>query len=168
MPNGWLPDIPGTELSAETVFVRLLAAALLAMVIGWERERRNKPAGLRTHMLVGIGAATFFLIFVEFAMGPLKDNEGLTPDPSRIVEGVITGIGFLGAGAIIQSAGDVKGLTTGAGIWVAGAIGLACGAGFYTIAGIVTAMAFVVLTVLGWLEMRFITHSGAPEDRAKR
>jgi putative Mg2+ transporter-C (MgtC) family protein len=154
MQENWFPDIPGTELSAETVFIRLFAAGLLAMVIGWERERRNKPAGLRTHMLVGIGAATYFLIFTEFALGPLKDNEGLSPDPTRVIEGVITGIGFLGAGAIIQGRGDVKGLTTGAGIWVAGAIGLACGAGYYLIASIVTAMTFIVLTLLGWLSAR--------------
>ena len=163
MPENWLPDIPGTELSVEILFIRLFAAGLLAMVIGWEREHHNKPAGLRTHMLVGIGAATYFLIFNEFALGPLKDNEGLSPDPTRIIAGVITGIGFLGAGAIIQGRGDVKGLTTGAGIWVAGAIGLACGAGYYMLAAIVTAMTFIVLTLLGWLAARHIKEKDPAE-----
>lgn len=140
------------ELSFETIFLRLTLAALFAMALGFEREAKSKPAGLKTHMLVGVGSAAFFMIFVEFALGPLKDAEGISPDPMRVIEGVITGIGFLGAGAIIQGRGDVRGLTTGAGIWVAGGIGLACGGGYFVIAGMVTAFTVFILAVIGWVE----------------
>lgn len=149
--------MPTMQVEVDTIIVRLLAATVLAMIIGWERESKNKPAGLRTHMLVGLGAAAFFLIFIELALGPLKDSEGLSPDPTRIFQGVITGIGFLGAGAIIQGRGEVKGLTTGAGIWVAGAIGLACGGGYYAIAGAVTAFTVIILGVLGYVHSKLST-----------
>ena len=140
------------DIPPEVVALRLLAAVVLSMAIGWERERREKPAGLRTHMLVGLGAAAFYLLAIEFVLGGMKDAEDIRPDPMRIFEGVITGIGFLGAGAIIQRGSEVRGLTTGAGIWVAGAIGLACGGGYFVIAGVVTVLAIVILAVVGWLE----------------
>lgn len=145
-----------SQLSPETVLVRLLAAGFLAMLIGWEREAANKPAGLRTHMLVGLGAAVFYVITIEFALSPLKDAEGLGVDPTRIFQGIISGIGFLGAGAIIQGRGDVKGLTTGAGIWVSGGIGLACGGGYYLIAAITTIFTLLVLIFAGWAEKKFL------------
>lgn len=129
------------------------------MLIGWEREKKDKPAGLRTHMLIGLGSAAFFLIFIEFTLGPLKDAEGISPDPTRIFQGVVTGIGFLGAGAIIKGGNDVRGLTTGAGIWVSGGIGLACGGGYYVIATIVTIFTLLVLIVVGWVENRVIDSS---------
>jgi len=144
------------QLSIDTIVLRLLAASVLAAAIGLERETKDKPAGLRTHMLVGIGAAAFFLIFVEFALGPLKDAEAISPDPTRVIQGIVTGIGFLGAGAIIQGGGNVKGLTTGAGIWVSGGIGLACGAGYYVIAALVTAFTLLVLYVIGCLERKYL------------
>lgn len=147
-----------------TVVLRLGTACVLSMLIGYERERRNKSAGLRTHMLVGLGAAAFFLIFVEFALGPLKEAENISPDPTRIIEGVITGIGFLGAGAIIQNAGSVRGLTTGAGIWVAGAIGLACGGGYFVIAGVVTGFTIIILALAGFLEARYLHENAEGEQ----
>lgn len=146
--------IEQAEVSLEVLMLRLVAAALCGLLIGWERERKNKPAGLKTHTLVCIGSATFFLIFIEFALGGLKDAEGLSPDPSRVIEGVITGIGFLGAGAFIRGNKDVAGLTTGAGIWVAGGIGLACGAGYFHIAGVVTILTLITLLIAGWFERR--------------
>lgn len=152
------------ELSYETILIRLSVATALAMAIGWERERREKPAGLRTHMLVGLGAATFYLVWIEMALGPLKDSENLQPDPTRVFEGVITGIGFLGAGAIIQGRGNVRGLTTGAGIWVAGAIGLACGGGYFAIACIATAFTIVVLALAGIAESRLFHKKGTNGD----
>lgn len=151
----------GMQLSFATILARLSAASVLTMLIGWERETKNKPAGLRTHMLVGTGAATFYLIFIEFVLGPLKDAEAIATDPTRIFEGIVTGIGFLGAGAIIQGGSHVRGLTTGAAIWVAGGIGLACGGGYYAIAGAVTFFALIILHGFGWLERRFIGRSDA-------
>ena len=142
------------QLSLDTVLLRLLAATFLGTLIGWERESKNKPAGFRKHMLVGLGSAAFFLISIEFTLGPLKDAKGISPDPTRIFQGIITGIGFLGAGAIIQGNKDVTGLTTGAGIWLAGGIGLACGGGYYAIAVITTLITLFVLVLAGWLERR--------------
>lgn len=152
------------QLSIDTIALRLFLATSLAMLIGWERENKNKPAGLRTHMLVGLGSAAFFLISIEFVLGPLKDAEGIPPDPTRIFQGVITGIGFLGAGAIIQGSTSVKGLTTGAGIWVSGGIGLACGGGYFVIATIVTAFTLLILFVAGWAEHKFIGAENPPEQ----
>tara|TARA_R110000787_G_scaffold115205_1_gene225132 strand:- start:900 stop:1403 length:504 start_codon:yes stop_codon:yes gene_type:complete len=148
------------QLSIDTIVVRLFLAIVLAMLIGWERENQDKPAGLRTHMLVGLGSAAFFLIFIEFALGPLKEAEGISPDPTRVFQGVVTGIGFLGAGAIIQGSGNVKGLTTGAGIWVAGGIGLACGGGYFVIATIVTLFTLLILAVVGRVEKIFSSSDG--------
>ncbi len=141
-----------SEVSIDTLALRLGVAAICGLLIGWEREWKARPAGLKTHMLVCIGSAAFFLIFVEFALGALKDAEGISPDPTRVIEGVISGIGFLGAGAFIRGGGDVAGLTTGAGIWVAGAIGLACGGGYFDIAGLVTVFTLLILIVAGWAE----------------
>ncbi len=153
-----------SDVSLEVITLRLFIAAVCGLLIGWERERKNKPAGLKTHMLVCIGSATFFLIFIEFALGGLKDAEGLSPDPSRVIEGVITGIGFLGAGAFIRGGSDVSGLTTGAGIWVAGGIGLACGAGYFQIAGVVTTFTLLTLLIAGWIEMRFRAKEGSQSE----
>jgi putative Mg2+ transporter-C (MgtC) family protein len=144
------------QLSIDTIVLRLLAASVLALLIGLEREKKDKPAGLKTHMLVGIGSAAFFLIFIEFALGPLKDAEAISPDPTRVIQGIVTGIGFLGAGAIIQGSDTVRGLTTGAGIWVSGGIGLACGAGYFLIAAVVTLFTLIVLFAVGRIERNYL------------
>jgi putative Mg2+ transporter-C (MgtC) family protein len=108
------------DLSSWEWLWRLAAAAALSGVIGFEREAHNKAAGLRTHMLVGMGAALFTLAGSQaFGAG----------DPSRVAAQVVTGIGFLGAGAIFRSGVSIKGLTTAAGLWVAAAIGVVAGAG---------------------------------------
>jgi putative Mg2+ transporter-C (MgtC) family protein len=122
-----------------TMTLRLLLAAALGAAIGYQRERAGKPAGLRTHMLISIGAALFTIVSVFGFAGPA--------DPSRIAAGVVTGIGFIGAGAIIfrSQEGYVSGLTTAATIWVSAGIGVAAGAGLY-IASVVTAV--VTLAVL--------------------
>lgn len=127
-------------------FLSLLAAALLGGVIGWERESWQKPAGLRTHMMISLGAATFTYL----AMHTI-DEDG---DPSRIIVGVATGIGFLGAGSIIQARGRVHGMTTAAGVWVVGAVGACCGAGQFRLALGAVILAIVILSLLGRLESR--------------
>jgi putative Mg2+ transporter-C (MgtC) family protein len=114
---------------------RVLLAGALSALIGWQREKAHKPAGFRTHILIGLGAALFTVISVNFTGG----------DPSRIAAGVVTGIGFLGAGAIIHRTRAVEGLTTAASIWVTAAIGLACGAGFYIIAAVTALIVYLVL-----------------------
>jgi putative Mg2+ transporter-C (MgtC) family protein len=136
------------------VFVRLLAAVVLAGILGLNREKADKPAGLRTHMLVALGSASFTTL--SFGIGIDSENPALQPDPSRVIQGVVGGLGFLGAGSIIKAigehgAGNVYGLTTAASIWVAGAIGVAAGMGAFA-AALVTAVLGLVVLVLGrWL-----------------
>ncbi len=133
-------------------FLRLLAAVLVGAAVGFDRELRNKPAGLRTHILISLAAALFTLITFELHHTVVSGNSRTTADPIRIIEAVTAGVAFLAAGAIIQSRGNVRGLTTGANMWLAGALGVACGAGDYTLAAFGTVFALIVLVVLGKLE----------------
>jgi putative Mg2+ transporter-C (MgtC) family protein len=142
IPANWLDTI-----------IRLTSATLLAAIIGMDRELRDKPAGLRTHMLVGLGASAFS-VFALGLVSDLAEQEGIRLDPLRIVEGVIGGLGFLGAGAIIQSRGDVYGMTTAVGIWIAGAIGVGCGTGNYFAVACTTFIAIICLIPLRILERR--------------
>ncbi len=129
------------------VTVRLLMAALLGAVLGFEREMKGKAAGVRTHMLVAIGAALFVL--VPRMAG--ADDAAL----SRVVQGIVAGIGFLGAGTILKGhdadAGHVKGLTTAAGLWMTAAIGVAAGMGREATAVVSTLLALLVLGVMPWV-----------------
>lgn len=124
------------------ILTRLMLAAVLGGVLGYEREQRGKAAGIRTHMLVAIGAALFVLVPQQGGM--------LIADLSRVIQGVVTGIGFLGAGAIIKhrSEEDVQGLTTAAGVWMTAAIGVACGLGRESTAIFSTVLALIVLAVV--------------------
>ena len=133
-------------------FVRMLAAVIVGGIVGFDRELRNKPAGLRTHILVSLAAALFTLITFELHHAVVSGNSRTTADPIRIIEAVTAGVAFLAAGAIIQSRGNVQGLTTGANMWMAGALGVACGAGDYTLAVFGTIFAVIVLVVLGRIE----------------
>lgn len=126
------------------VALKLLMATFLGGVIGFEREKKGKAAGLRTHAMVCLGSALVMVISTEI-FDLYKDVADV--DPSRIAAQVVTGIGFLGAGAIIRSTERVKGLTTAAGIWTASGIGLACGIGQYRPAIITTALAMLILVV---------------------
>ena len=132
------------------VIIRLMAATLLGAVVGIERERAGKPAGLRTHILVSLAAATFAVLTLELAAG--ADGNGVQSDPIRIIEAVTAGVAFLAAGTIIFARGQVHGLTTGASLWLAGAIGVACGIGYYFIALLATVLATFILVVLRWVE----------------
>ena len=130
--------------------IRLLAAACLAGIVGYERERGDKPAGLRTHMLVGIGACLFTLLMVELV--DRFQQDGVQADPIRIVEAITAGVAFLAAGAIIQSRGEVRGLTTGASLWVGGAVGLASGLGEYILAVMAVVLTLIILRLLRLVE----------------
>ncbi len=144
------------DLTLGQITLRLLLAVLLGAVLGIEREVMGKPAGLRTHMMVSMGAAAFTLVTLEIFSSVRQVMENTRSDPIRIVEGIIGGIGFLGAGTIIRSRGSVEGITTAASIWVVGAVGLACGAGYFKVAGIIVAFAMVIISGVGRLEDRFI------------
>jgi putative Mg2+ transporter-C (MgtC) family protein len=127
-------------------------AALLAGIVGAEREWTGKWAGLRTHMLIAVGSA--FLTHVSVQVGALYGEGSNAWDPGRIAAQIVSGIGFIGAGTIIQSRGSVQGLTTAAGLWVASAIGIAVGAGFYAESTLVAVVLFLILTVLRPVERR--------------
>ncbi|SFD57100.1 MgtC/SapB family protein [Paracidovorax konjaci] len=135
---GEFSDLPDLE-QATRIVVRLGMAGLLGGLLGWEREQRGKAAGVRTHMLVSMGAALFVLV---------AEQEGISPaDNSRVLQGIIAGVGFLGAGTILKSDGEhqIRGLTTAAGIWLTAAIGVAAGLGREATAVLSTVMALLVL-----------------------
>jgi putative Mg2+ transporter-C (MgtC) family protein len=144
-------DLPDLEQLTRIV-VRLLLAALLGGLLGWERESKGKAAGLRTHMLVAIGAAVFVMIPQQAGVDDA--------DLSRIIQGVVAGIGFLCAGTIIKGRGEeqVQGLTTAAGIWLTAAIGVAVGLGREASALLVALLALVIFAGLPaldrWIERR--------------
>ena len=143
-----------TELPPATIVARLIGAAVLGAVIGIEREWRARPAGLRTHMLTSLAAAVFTLLTIEIVRGSLVTGDAAQADPVRIVEAVTAGVAFLAAGAIIQGRGRVHGLTTGAGMWLAGAIGVAAGLGQWLVGISAMLIGVFVIVVLGWLEIR--------------
>ena len=122
------------------MILRLLLAAALGAIIGYQRERSKKPAGLRTHVLICIGAALFTIASIY--------GFGATDDTARVAAGVVAGVGFLGAGAIIRGGeGIVAGLTTAATIWAVAGIGLAAGAGLYLASAVATALVLIVLLI---------------------
>src|SRR5262245_4648898 len=127
--------------------LRLALAVLLGGVIGLEREASDKPAGLRTNILICLGSTLMMILSIEVA----HHYAVAAADPGRIAQGVITGVGFLGAGAILHSRGGVSGLTTAAITWAVSGIGLALGAGFYALAAVTTVLILLVLWVLGKL-----------------
>jgi putative Mg2+ transporter-C (MgtC) family protein len=138
-------------MPALDLLTRLLLAAALGALIGFERELRRKPAGLRTNILIAVGSALFTMISIQL--------EGGTPD--RIAAQVVTGIGFLGAGAILRSGENVHGMTTAATIWVNAAIGMGVGAGQYITAMLATLVTLIVLVILPPVE-RFFERRGGP------
>ena len=143
-----------TYTSFPVIAARLLLAALYGAVIGFEREWRNRPAGLRTHILVCVAAATFGILTIEIVHAPMFAQESVKVDPIRVVEAVTAGVAFLAAGSILFSRGEVHGLTTGAGMWLAGAIGVACGLGLWQVAGFATLIVLVVAGLLHRLQPR--------------
>jgi len=145
-----------SEIPILDMLIRLLAAAGLALIVGLERELRGKAAGLRSHMLVSLGASAFIMTGLDIMFATAGGDPSARIDPTRIVQGVIGGIGFLGAGSIIQSRGNVQGITTGASIWTAGAIGVACGIGNLALAGMLTILALVIMVVLRLFEREVI------------
>ena len=154
-----------TDISLLAITVRLGAACLLAFLIGVDREARNQPAGLRTHMLTALAACLFAIISIELIGHYGSLDEGTRLDPIRVVEAVTAGVAFLAAGTIIQARGKVKGLTTGAGMWLAGAIGLACGAGLLTVALLGTAFALMVLIPLRVMESKLFDNKKSGEHK---
>ncbi len=134
--------------------LRLVLAAVLGAAIGIERELRQKPAGLRTNILIALGSALFTVVSIDIA----RRYTGGTPD--RVAAQVVTGIGFLGGGAILRSGTNVRGMTTAATIWVNAAIGMAAGSGAFALATAATGITLVVLAVLPPIESFFERRAG--------
>lgn len=148
------------------IAVRLGLACILGGLIGLEREIGNHDAGLRTHILVALASCVFTLVAWEIYQHIRAIEQPATGDPVRIIEAVTAGAGFLAAGIIFQSGSKVHGLTTGAGVWTAAAIGVACGSGAYAIAGITTAMVLAVLFGLGAIKKKMgLETDDLPRDR---
>lgn len=155
MINEILDDIGHpTWLPFGVIALRIAIAAVLGGLIGFEREWRNHPAGLRTHILIAIAAASFGILGIEIVHSAQFESQASQLDPIRLIEAVTAGVAFLAAGTIIFSRGRVKGLTTGAGMWLAGAIGLAAGLGFWQVAVLATILALLVLGVMQTIEKR--------------
>jgi putative Mg2+ transporter-C (MgtC) family protein len=134
---------------------RLLLATALGAAVGLEREYRQKPAGLRTNILIAVGSALFTILSVEMTRG--------VGDTSRVAGQIVTGIGFLGGGAILRSGDAIHGMTTAATIWVNAAIGVAAGTGQVALATLTTALTLVVLVVLPPIETYFEKRAGWPD-----
>ena len=145
-------------MSEMEIFLRLALAVILGGVIGFNRKRHSKPAGIRTMALISLGCATFTLIGIEavIQLAALQAGAesltasmttGVNLDSSRIIAGIVGGVGFLGAGAIIQSRGKIQGMTSAASIWVTATIGVSVGLGLYSLAAATTFLAFIVLVL---------------------
>lgn len=160
----WLSAIGFVETTTpqQIILIRVLVAAVLGGAIGFERETGRHRAGLRTHILVSVAACLFTTLAFEIYHTALAGGSN-NPDPVRAVEATTAGIAFLGAGAIFQQRGSIHGLTTGAGMWLAGAVGVASALGYYLIAAAVAALAILVLWALQRLESRM-----ARDDRSAR
>jgi putative Mg2+ transporter-C (MgtC) family protein len=136
------------------ITVKIALSAVLGGAVGAERELTGKWAGLRTHMLIAVGSA--LLTDLSIKIGPHFAAGSTAWDPGRIAAGIVTGVGFIGAGTILQARGTVRGLTTAAGLWVAAAIGMAVGAGFYGQAVLATLALLVILAALRPLEKKLL------------
>ena len=144
--TGGIPD--GAQLTI--ILIRLVSATLLGAAIGFERQRAGKAAGLRTHILVASGTTVFILGCLGAGMS--NHSDGI----SRVIQGIITGIGFVGAGSILkrETERNIQGVTTSAGIWMTAAIGVAVGLGGLGLAIMATALALIVLRVTIWFELQ--------------
>jgi putative Mg2+ transporter-C (MgtC) family protein len=144
--------------------LRLVVAAVLGAVVGFEREIHDHPAGMRTHLLVSLGSALFTVLSIYGFVGALGPAEGTAPDPTRIAAQVVTGIGFLGAGAIIKYGTSIRGLTTAGSLWATAAIGMAAGAGQVVVA--LAGTAIVVFSL--WPLNRIVDRLRIGRDRTVR
>ena len=143
-------------ITNEAMLIRLLVAAALGGLVGYERERNNQPAGLRTHIILVVGAALAMILSINLA----TEFRSIAPngDPARLAAQVISGIGFLGVGAIIRYGPNVKGLTTATSMWSMAIVGLAAGLGYYLAAVFTTGLLMVTLIAINFFEKRFIRH----------
>jgi putative Mg2+ transporter-C (MgtC) family protein len=137
------------------IAVRLVVASVLGAAVGLEREIHAHPAGMRTHLLVSLGSAAFTVLSIFFFETPAAPNGSLPTDPSRIAAQIVSGIGFLGAGAILKYGTSVRGLTTAASLWATAGVGMAAGAGAWFVAVVTTVLIVFSLGPLNWVISKF-------------
>ena len=147
--NAWALD-----LGFANAALRLVAALVCGAIIGIERERRHRPAGLRTHMLVALASALFTIIAFQIYADVQVPGQRTIADPLRLLEAITAGVAFVAAGAFFRRGEGVTGLSSGGGLWLSGALGMACGRGFYGLAFLGAILALVVLTRARALERR--------------
>ena len=149
-----MATLPPAPLSVWDVFLRMLCSMAVGTVIGTEREYSGRPAGMRTHILVALGACAVMLtgqmIFAQYS------SYGASPDPARLAAQVITGVGFLGAGTIIREGPTVRGLTTAASLWAVACLGVAAGGGYFSVALVGMVFTFITLTIFEALQNRLM------------
>jgi len=141
-----------TEIPWYEIFLRLTAALVAGGAIGFERERDSQPAGLRTHMILALGAALVMILSINIAI----EFQGQDAEPTRLAAQVVSGIGFLGAGAILRFGFNVKGLTTASTLWTTAMVGMAIGYGYYLVSFFAVVIMLVVLTLVERFEKRFV------------
>ncbi|MBV7407768.1 MgtC/SapB family protein [Maritimibacter sp. DP1N21-5] len=146
---------PTTQMPLGIIALRILGALVLCGAIGFERESRDRPAGLRTHMLVGLAAAVYCILTLELMAQGDNTVDTARYDPIRVIEAVTSGVAFLAAGMIVFSQGKVHGLTTGASLWLVAAVGVACGLGLWDVAILTAVPALIVIRFLGAVERRW-------------
>jgi putative Mg2+ transporter-C (MgtC) family protein len=136
--------------------LRVVFAGLCGCVVGIDREVKGKPLGARAYILVSIGSAALMVITLNFALGTLVSDPAINVDPTRMIQGLVGGIGFLGAGAIMSNtdSGRLRGVGSGAAIWAVGAIGVACGLGYLKEGAFLAVLIFLVLNMFDWLDSR--------------
>ncbi|WP_042696075.1 MgtC/SapB family protein [Azospirillum sp. B506] len=155
-----------TVLTVEEMGLRLLAAALCGALLGLDREMRGKAAGLRTHTLISISCALTTMVALELFAGLQATADDRPSDPVRVIQGVAQAVGFISAGVMFRSGDSVRGATTAAVIWVAGGLGIACGAGYYTLAGMTLGLCLIVTILFTILLDRF-PQLGEEERKAR-
>lgn len=143
--------ISGSAVPPGIVLFRLMAATILGGLIGWERENNARAAGLRTHMMVSLASCLFAIIALDLIALETEDASRISADPIKLIGAITSGVAFLAAGSIIISGGKVHGLTTGASMWLVGAVGLSCGTGRIILGLEATVMALIILWVVNRL-----------------
>ena len=149
------------------ILLRLLAALGAGAAIGVDREWRHKTAGLRTHMLFALACGGMTIMAIDIYLMEIDFGKSGSPDATRILQGIITGMSFLGAGAIIHGQHRIHGLTTGAGVWLAGALGLVFGAGLFRLGAVTLTLGLVTLVIIRLLEPRELREKRIAAERSE-
>lgn len=146
--------------------LRVLFAGGCGLLVGVDREIKNKPLGAQAYLLVALASAALMVVTLNFSLGTLAEDDDLVMDPTRLIQGIVGGIGFLGAGAIMTNdeSGRLRGVASGAAIWGAGVIGVACGLGYLKEAAFIAVLIFAILNLYGWVQGLFRDSSRSGDE----